>query len=256
MKKNLDDVRFGLCLTRRMKFNLVDASHKYAENLMSVIYKSGKLKKPKQSVRPSRLSLIKGMASNYQIMLSMILSEIHSYQLRTSDQQNLKEELEKIVNDTLRVICEIDASVYKVKPQLRKGVLMIRKKLTHLNGNLTSTTSLEGSGATEFLSCAQRSISTVDEFIVHFDTICDFVWSLEDIPSRPANRTLKKKFLDGVIKYKRDFNNDKFPPYFVLLKILELPDKALSERTYGLWKKQISAGTFNHFVQPQKKYQQ
>jgi hypothetical protein len=239
-----------------MRFNLGDVSHKFAEDLMNVIYKSGKVKKPKQPVRPSRLSLIKGMASNYQIKFSMILSEIHSYQIRTSDHQNLKAEVEKIVSDALKVICEIDASVYKVKPQLRNGVLMIRKKLAQLNENLTSITNLKSSGATEFFSYAQSSISTVDEFIVHFDTICDFVWSLEDIPSRPANRALKKKFLHGVIKYKRDLNTDKFPPYLVLLKILELPEKALSEGTYGLWKKQISAGTFNHFVQPQKKYQQ
>jgi hypothetical protein len=256
MKKNLDDVKVGLHLTRRVKFNLVNASHKYTRAVMSVIYKSGKVKKPKQLERPSRLSLIKGMASNYQIKLLLILSEIHSYQLRTSDHQNLKVKLEKLISDALRVTCKIDESVYKVKPLLRNEVLMLRKKTANLNENFTIVTSLEFSAANEFLSCAQRSISTVDDFIVHFDTICDFIWSLKDISSRPADRALKKKFLDSVIKYKREFRTDKFPPYLVLLKILELPNKALSPRTYGLWKKQIRARTFHHFVQPQKRFQQ
>lgn len=223
---------------------------------MSGIYKSGKAQEPKRSARPSRLKLIKGLAANFQIKLLLILSEIHSHQSEASDEQNLKMELEKLVSDALRVISEINASVYKVKPSLRKEVLMLRKKLVGLNENFKSGTNLQYSIPTAFFSCVQRTIDTVDAFVVHFDTICDFIWYGEDIPSRPANRALKKKFHDAVIEYSHEFNTDKFPPYLVLLKILKLPDKALSPRTYGLWKKQMEAGTFHHFVQPQKKFQQ
>jgi hypothetical protein len=141
-----------------------------------------------------------------------------------------------------------------VKPSLRKEVLMLRKKLVGLNENFTSGASLQDSVSTAFFSCVQRTTNTVDAFIVHFDTICDFIWNGEDIPSRPTDRVLKKQFLDAVIDFSNEFNTDKFPPYLVLLKILKLPDKALSSRTYGLWKKQMEAGTFHHFVQPQKKF--
>lgn len=222
---------------------------------MSGIYKSGKAQEPKRSARPSRLKLIKGLAANFQIKLILILSEIHSHQPDTSDHQNLKMELEKLVSDALRVISEINASAYKVKPSLRKEVLMLRKKLVGLNENFTSGGSLQDSVSTAFFSCVQRTIDTVDALVVHFDTICDFIWYGEDIPSRPADRALKKKFHDAVIEYSREFNTDKFPPYLELLKILKLPDKALSPRTYGLWKKQMKAGTFHHFVQPQKNQQ-
>lgn len=221
---------------------------------MSGIYKSGKAQEPKRSARPSRLKLIKGLAANFQIKLLLILSEIHSHEPDTSDHQNLKMELEKLVSHALQVISEINASAYKVKPSLRKNVLMLRKDLVGLNENLTSAAEQQDSISTVFFAFAQRSLNTVDAFVVHFDTICDFIWYGEDIPSRPADRVLKKKFHDAVIEYSREFNTDKFPPYLVLLKILKLPDKALSPRTYGLWKKQMEAGTFHHFVQPQKKF--
>ena len=223
---------------------------------MSGIYKSGKAREPKRSARPSRLKLIKGLAANFQIKLLLILSEIHSHQSDASDEQNLKMELEKLVSDALRVISEINASAYKVKPSLRKKVLMLRRKLVDLNENFTSGASLQDSVPTAFFLCVQGSINTVDAFIVHFDTICDFIWYGDDIPSRPADWALKEKFLCVVIEYSREFNADKFPPYLVLLKNLNLPDKALSPRTYGLWKKQIGEDTFHHFVQPQKKFQQ
>jgi hypothetical protein len=217
---------------------------------MSGIYKSGKVHEPKRSARPSRLNLVKGLADNFRIKLLFILSEIHDQQSVSSDEQTLKMELEKLVSDALRVVTEINASAYKVRPSLRKNVLMLRKNLVVLNENLTSGEDLQDSISTVFFAFFQRSLNTVDAFIVHFDTICDLIWYGEDIPSRPADRALKKRFLDAVIEYSREFNTDKFPPYLVLLKTLKLQDKSLSPRTYGLWKKQLDEGTFHHFVQP------
>lgn len=256
MKKSLDDMKVGLRLTRKVRFNLVYASHKCAEVAVSGIYKSGKAQEPKRSARPSRLKLIKGLAGNFQIKLLLILSEIHSHQSDASDEQNLKLELEKLVSDTLRVISEVHASTYKVKPSLRKEVLLLRKKLVDLNENFKSGTNLQDSVSTAFFSCVQRTIDTVDAFVVHFDTICDFIWYGEDIPSRPADRALKEKFLFAVIEYSREFNTDKFAPYFWILKHLKMDQNELPPRTYGLWKKQLNEGTFHHFVQPQKKYRQ
>jgi hypothetical protein len=219
---------------------------------MSGIYKSGKVQEPKRSARPSRLKLLKGLAAKFQVQLLLILSEIQGHQSDASDEQNLKMELENLVSDTLRAISEINACTYKVKPSLRKHVQMLRKKLAYLNEIIISSTSLKKSTSTAFFACVQRSINTVDAFAVHFDTICDLIWHGDDIPSRPADRALKKKFLDAVIEYSHEFNTDKFPPYLVLLKKLKLPDKALSQRTYGLWKKQLDERIFHHFVQPKK----
>ena len=223
---------------------------------MSGIYKSGKAQETKRSARPSRLKLIKGLAGNFQIKLLLILSEIHSHQSDASYEQNLKLELEKLVSDALRIINEINASTYKVKPSLRKEVLMLRKKLVGLDEICKSGAGLKYSVPTAFFSCVQRTIDTVDAFVVHFDTICDFIWYGEDIPSRPADRALKEKFLFAVIEYSREFNTDKFAPYFWIMKHLKMDQKELPPRTYGLWKKQLNEGTFHHFVQPQKKYRQ
>lgn len=223
---------------------------------MSGIYKSGKAQEPKQSARPSRLKLIKGLAANFRIKLLLILSEIHSHQSEASDEQNLKMELEKLVSDALRVISEINASAYKVKPSLRKEVLILRKKLIGLNENFTNGASLQDSVPTAFFPFVQRSISTVDTFVVHFDTICDFIWFGEKFPFRTSEREKKEKFFYAVLQYRQLHKTQKFIPYFSILRLSGLNKKQLPQRTYGFWKKQWYAGTFHHYVQPQKKYQQ
>lgn len=223
---------------------------------MSGIYKSGKAQEPKRTARPSRLKLIKGLATNFRIKLLLILSEIHSHQSEASDEQNLKMELEKLVSDALQVINEINASAYKVKPLLRKEVLMLRKKLVGLNEKFKSGTSLQDSAPTAFFSCVQRTIDTVDAFAVHFDTICDFIWFGEKFPFRTSEREKKGKFFYAVLQYRKLHMTQKFIPYFSVLRLSGLNKKQLPQRTYGFWKKQWCAGTFHHYVQPQKKYQQ
>jgi hypothetical protein len=97
-------------------------------------------------------------------------------------------------------------------------------------------------------------IDAIDGFIVHFNTICDFIWNGDKFPFKVAEREKKKKFLEALVYHDQLNQSGKFASYCWILQHLNMDQKDLSPRTYGLWKKQLDEGTFHHFVQPQKKY--
>ncbi len=223
---------------------------------MNVVYLSGKAQPLKSSPRPSRLKMIKGLTSRFQGKLHVNLNEIDNVACGAFEDQNIRGKYENLVNETFLVIEHVDDSIYKVKPALRKEVLNLRKTLESFSEDLKKHSALQVIRTDETESCIAALIDAIDGFIVHFNTICDFIWNGDKFPFKVAEREKKKKFLDALVHYDKLSQSDKFAPYCWILKHLNMDQKELSPRTYGLWKKQLNEGTFNHFVQPQKKYRQ
>jgi hypothetical protein len=223
---------------------------------MNGVYFSGKAQAQKPPSRPSRLKMIKGLTSRFKVKLLVILSEIDGLAYGALEDQNLRGQYEKLVNETFKVIKHVDDSTYKVKPALRKEVLNLRKILESFNEDLKQDFKLQRTRTDELHPCFEALIDAIDGFIAHFNTICDFIWNGDKFPFKVAEREKKKKFLDALVHYDQLTQTDKFAPYFWILKHLNMDQKELSPRTYGLWKKQLDEGTFHHFVQPQKRYRQ
>jgi hypothetical protein len=221
---------------------------------MNGIYKTGKATTPKHDAPPSRLAMIKKQADILKVTLLVALAEIDRHQLDSVELKDFKLQFNELVAKTFKVISHINTSRHKVKAALRLEVTMLRKTLASfgesLKINLTTLSMLDEKVA-PFI---EKSVQSIDGFVVHFDTICDLVWAGHKLPFRPTDRELKKKFLDAVIHYSDFHKTEKFIPYLWILKYLNIDQKELSPRTYGLWKKQLDAGTFHHFGQPQKKY--
>ena len=223
---------------------------------MNVVYLSGKAQPLKSPPRPSRLKMIKGLTSRFKVKLPIILSEIDSVACGAFEDQNLRGQYEKLVNETFLVIEHVDDSTYKVKPALRKEVLNLRKTHESFSENLKQDFHFQRTRTDELAPRIEALIDAIDGFIVHFNTICDFIWNGDKFPFKVAEREKKKKFLDAVVHYDKQSQTDKFAPYCRILKHLNIDQKELPPRTYGLWKKQLDEGTFHHFVQPKKKYRQ
>jgi hypothetical protein len=139
-----------------------------------------------------------------------------------------------------------------VKPALRAEVTILRKTLASFSESLKINLIRQSMLGEKVAPFIEKSVQSIDGFVVHFDTICDLVWAGKKLPFRPTDRVLKKKFLDAVIRYSDLHKTEKFAPYFWILKNLNIDQKELSPRNYGLWKEQVDAETFHHFVQPQK----
>jgi hypothetical protein len=223
---------------------------------MNVDYLSGKAQAQKPPPRPSRLKMIKGLAGRFKVNLSTILSEIDGQAHGAFEDQNLKVQYENLVNETFKVIKHVDDSTYKVKPALRKEVLNLRKTLDSFSVNLKKDSDFQVTRTDKIDPCIEALINAIDGFIVLINTACDFIWNGDKFPFKVAEREKKKKFLDALVHYDQLSQKDKFAPYFWILKHLNMDQKELSPRTYGLWKKQLDEGTFHHFVQPQKKFRQ
>ena len=223
---------------------------------MNVVYLSGKAQPLKSPPRPSRLKMIKGLTSRFKVKLPVILSEIDNVACGEFEDQNIRGQYEKLVNETFLVIEHVDDSTYKVKPALRKEVLNLRKTLESFSENLKKHSALQVIRTDETESCIEALIDAIDGFIVHFNTICDFIWNGDKFPFKVAEREKKKKFLDALVHHDQLNQSGKFASYCWILQHLNMDQKELSPRTYGLWKKQLDEGTFHHFVQPQKKYWQ
>ena len=221
---------------------------------MNVVYLSGKAQPLKSPPRPSRLKMIKGLTSRFKVKLPIILSEIDSVACDAFEDQKIRVQYEKLVNETFLVIKHIDDSTYKVKPALRKEVLNLRKTLDSFSVNLKKDTDFQVTRTDKIDLCIEALINAIDGFIVLINTACDFIWNGDKFPFKVAEREKKKKFLDALVHYDQLSQTDKFAPYFWILKHLNMDQKELSPRTYGLWKKLLDEGTFHHFVQPQKKF--
>ena len=223
---------------------------------MSGIYKTGKVTTPKHDAPPSRLAMIKKQASILEFTLLTVLTEINGHQLDSVGLKDFRSQFNELVDRTFKVISHAKSSRHRVKSALRAEVTILRKTLASFSESLKInliTQSMLGEKVAPFI---EKSVQSIDGFIVHFDTICDLVWAGHKLPFRPTDRELKKKFLDAVIQYGDIYRTEKFAPYSWILKHPNMDQQELSPRTYGLWKKQLDAGTFHHFVQPQKKYRQ
>jgi len=223
---------------------------------MNVVYLSGKAQPLKSPPRPSRLKMIKGLTSRFKVKLPVILSEIDGQAHGAFEDQNIRGQYEKLVNEIFKIIKHVDDSTYKVKPALRKEVLNLRKTLESFSENLKKHSALQVIRTDETESCIEALIDAIDGFIVHFNTVCDFIWNGDKFPFKVAEREKKKKFLDALVHHDQLNQSGKFASYCWILQHLNMDQKELSPRTYGLWKKQLDEGTFHHFVQPQKKHRQ
>lgn len=221
---------------------------------MNVVYLSGKAQPLKSPPRPSRLKMIKGLTSKFKVKLPIILSEIDSVACGAFEDQKIRGQYEKLVNETFLVIKHIDDSTCKVKPALRKEVLNLRKTLESFSEDLKQDFNLQRTRTDELDPRIVDLIDAIDGFIVHLNTIGDFIWNGDKFPFKVAEREKKKKFLDALVHHDQLNQSGKFASYCWILNHLNMDQKELSPRTYGLWKKQLDEGTFHHFVQPQKKY--
>ena len=219
---------------------------------MKKIYLSGKVQPHKPPIRSSRLKMIKGLTSRFRGNLLFILSEIELNAPTVLENQDIKVQYANLVKETHTVIEQINASVYKIKLALRKEVLNLRKLLESFNENLQKNSVCQTKFRDENISCIYALTDEIDEFIVHFNTICDLIWNGDEFPFKVSDRNKKKRFLDAVVHYYQLNQKAKFAPYFWILRHLKIDQNELSPRTYGMWKKQLDAGTFHHFVQPKK----
>jgi hypothetical protein len=101
---------------------------------------------------------------------------------------------------------------------------------------------------TGFIEGVNEVINETKHFIYQFNLVCDCLMNDQNPPFQKADWEKKRKFLKAVIAYQDIHRNTKFPPF----KSKELAHLELSERTYGIWKKQLEAGTLHYFVQPKK----
>ena len=221
---------------------------------MKVTYKSAIEKKSKIIAPPSRLEMIRKQTNILESKLSETLNEIGIPLQEFSDQSGLKLKFNNLLSSTYIIIEAIHVCSRKINPSLRNRVSILRKTLLDF-GKFQKMDALENKAVPKFLLiCIQESINAIDDFVVHFDTICDLTWNGHELPFRPTDRLLKKKFLDAVIYFDRNRRKGKFVPYKEALKLMGISKSLFSEKTYGDWKKQMYVGEFHHFQPTHKRF--
>jgi hypothetical protein len=222
---------------------------------MGDIYLSGKKQSNKFTEPPPRLKIIKTFTGIFDLQFSLIVHEIytsHANELRGSELQNY---LERLIDELFFAVDEIYESKVRVAQKTRLKIAEIRQSVDQFRSELEwcEQAKHHSDQSKSFLSSIKELARLADDFVSQFDATCDLIWASKDLPYRPTNRDLKKQVLDAVIHYCDEHKKEKYPPYFWILKYLELPDNKLSPRTYGLWKKQMNDGVFHLALLPKNR---
>jgi hypothetical protein len=221
---------------------------------MGDIFLSGEKQSTKHPEPPSRLKIIKIFTSVFDLKLSLLVHEIYTSHANEVQNPELKDHLERLIDDIFCTVGEIYETKIRVAKKTRVQITEIKKSVDQLCRILDRCVQAERQlNQSKYFSSAIKSLALlVDDFVFQFDATCDLIWASKDLPFRPTNRDLKKRVLDAVIHYCDENKKEKYPPYFWLLKHLKLPDNMLSERTYGLWKKQMDKCVFHLALLPKK----
>jgi hypothetical protein len=223
---------------------------------MSGVYLTGKKEKHTLPARPSRLAMIKVLVAEIEPKILELLKFANTHKSEYSDQPELLEQFDKLTNKTLEIFSKTLQSKHKVRATLREEILLLRKMLKVFDEKYIANFKFQDATSSNFLHCVEALTESIDDFIVHFDTVCDFIWYGDTFNFKTSEREKKVKFFNAVIEYRRIHKTQKFAPYFWILKLAGLDEESLPPRTYGLWKKQWEQGTFHHYVQPQERFRQ
>lgn len=220
---------------------------------MGDIYRAGIKQSTKPPEPPTRLAIIKTFAGIADLRLSLLVHYIYSNYSDDLDQLSCQEEFEKLIDDFFQLANVIYESRIKVTKKTRSDVTELKQAIDQFRLKLESFGKDGCLTNRNFFIILDELANELDTFVFQFDATCDLLWASKALPFRPTDRDLKKRFLDAVIYYCDERKTEKFPPYFWVLKHLKLPDKKLSPKTYGLWKKQMNAGVFHLALLPKNR---
>ena len=220
---------------------------------MGDIYKDGKKQSTKPPEPPTRLAIINTFAGIADLRLSLLVHYIYSNYTVDLERLPCLDELEKLIDDFFQLAQVIYESKFKVTPKTRSDVAAMKKAIDEFRSLIESFYGYEPQTNKAFVSDLDELAGQLHTFVFQFDATCDLLWASKALPFRPTDRDLKKRFLDAVIYYCDERKTEKFPPYFWVLKHLKLPDKKLSQKTYGLWKKQMKDGVFHLALLPKNR---
>jgi hypothetical protein len=219
---------------------------------MSGIYKSG-VKKKDREILPTKVSLVKVFGKIFHKEISQRVDEISSIHRINNIDSELAFELKVLVNESYKCINKVMSLKNGISRECKGQIDQLQNslmKFKFFTQNLTSSTFTINE---DDLNPWEILAHDCQHFINQFWMTCDLYWASKRLPFRPTERELKLEFLKAVIHYSETVNSKRFPPYLWILKELKTPKKSISERTYGLWKKQLDNETFHHFTQPRKK---
>ena len=222
---------------------------------MSGIYTSGVIKE-KQEKLPSRVYLVKFFALKFRKEISQRMDEFESINQDSPIGSELISELKVFVTQALNCIDKVLSLKNGISTDCKNHIDQLQRSLMKFKSITQKLTN--GTFAIYEDDANPWAILTSDcqHFINQFWMTCDLYWASKELPFRPTDRELKFKFLKTVIHYSETVSPKRFPPYLWILKELKTPEKTISARTYGLWKKQLENETFHKFTQPRQKIRQ
>ena len=215
------------------------------------IYKSGnaiKLKIAKERTAPTRGQMAQFFGKKFEENIKKQVDDIQSRWLPSYDQQNLLQEIKSYIYSVNSIIEVIDQLKAKIRKFDRKKINSSEDRLKQFQKYIESLNLIDLNDTTGFIDGLLEVINETRHFIFQFNLVCDCLTNDQQLPFREADWAKKQSFLKAVVAYQENRSSTKFPPF----KLIKLARVDISEKTYGLWKKQLEAGTLHYFVQPKK----
>lgn len=217
-------------------------------NRVFILGKPLKEKVPKERNAPTRVQVIQFFGKKFQKNVKDQAVVLQSRWLPRYDQQNLLQESTSFIYSLNSIFELVDQLKAKIRKHDRTQVDLVAVRLKQFEFYVKSLNMKDLNDTTNFIEGLIEVINETKNYIFQFNIVCDCFTNEHSPPFKPTDREKKHAFLKAVIAYEDTHQKNKFPP----LKSKVLADLNLPERTYGLWKKQLEAGTLHYFVQPRK----
>lgn len=216
---------------------------------MNRIYKNGKaieVKIVKERTTPTRGQMAQFFGKKFEENIKKQVDVVQSRWLPRYDQQNLLHESTSFIYSLNSIIETVDKVKAKIRKLERTKINATEDRLKQFQHYIESLNLIDLNDTTGFIEGLLEVINETRHFIFQFNLVCDCLTNDQQLPFREADWAKKRSFLKAVVAYQENHSSSKFPPF----KLIKLALVDISEKTYGLWKKQLEAGTLHYFVQP------
>ena len=217
-------------------------------NRVFILGKPLKEKVIKERNAPTRGQMAQFFGRQFQKNIKYQAAALQSRWLPRYDQQNLLQESTSFIYSLNSIFELVDQLKAKIRKHERTQVDFAADRLKQFELYVKSLNMNDLNDTTNFIEALIEVINETKNYIFQFNIVCDCFTNEHSPPFKPTDRAKKHAFLKAVIAYEETHKIHKFPP----LKSKALAGLNLPERTYGLWKKQLEAGTLHHFVQPRR----
>ena len=218
---------------------------------MNRIYKLGKaieVKIAKERTAPTRGQIAQFLGKKFEENIKNQMDAIQSRWLPSYDQQNLLQEIKSYIYSVNSIIEVIDQLKAKIRKLDRRKIDFAEDRLNQFQQYIESLNLIQLNDTTRLIEGLFEVINENRHFIFQFNLVCDCFTNDQKLPFKAADWPKKQSFLKAVVAYQENHKSTKFPRF----KSKEITQLGISEKTYGLWKKQLEAGTLHYFVQPKK----